>query len=102
MLQLVAESHLYHPFTPEQRSALIQELARFSDIEYREGYLDRAQRPGLAFQAKDGPGRWHTLLFQQDGRLLSYELVDAEGTVLTHRLHLRNTHTDSIGTSCKK
>ncbi|MEV6690358.1 hypothetical protein AB0M35_02610 [Micromonospora sp. NPDC051196] len=101
MLQLVAESYLYHPFTPAQRSALIQELARFSDIEYREGYVDRAQRPGLAFQAKDKAGRWHTLLFQRDGRLLSYELVDAEGTVLTHRLYLRNTRTDSIDTSCE-
>ncbi|WP_341719266.1 hypothetical protein QQG74_05840 [Micromonospora sp. FIMYZ51] len=101
MLRLVAELHRYHPLTPKQRAALFQELAKFPEIEYGEGYHDRAHRPGTAFQAENREGWRDTLLFGDDGRLLSHELLDAKGTVLSYHLYLRNTRTDTTDTRCR-
>ncbi|MGN9808196.1 hypothetical protein ACTMSW_02395 [Micromonospora sp. BQ11] len=100
MLRLVARFHHFHPLVPAQRAALIQELAGTAGIVYLGAYADRTDRPGLAFQAEDREGRRDTLLFDHGGRLLSHELTDADGAILSTHLYLRSTRTDATDTRC--
>ncbi|MBM0233873.1 hypothetical protein JNW91_19665 [Micromonospora sp. STR1_7] len=91
----MATFHRYHLLTPRQRAALLLHLAATTGITYREEQLDRADRPGHAFSADDDEGRRDTLMFGEDGRLLSHEVTGAGDSFISYDLLLTTTRTET-------
>lgn len=92
-LRLVARFHQYHLLTPGQRAVLLSYLAATPGITYRKKQLDQANRRGYGFSADDGESRRDTVIFGEDGRLLSHELTGAGDAVLSHELLMTSTRT---------
>ncbi|MET8527977.1 hypothetical protein [Micromonospora sp. NPDC005172] len=94
-LRLVARFHQYHLLTPGQRAVLLSYLASTPGITYRKKQLDQANRRGYGFSADDGESRRDTVIFGEDGRLLSHELTGVGGAVLSHELLMTSTRTET-------
>ena len=94
-LRLVAQFHQNHLLTPGQRAALLSYLGRMKGITYRKAQVDQADRRGYAFSADDGEGHRDTVMFDEDGRLLSHELTTLGGALISYELLVTSTRTDT-------
>ncbi|MGV9211494.1 hypothetical protein ACTFTM_06480 [Micromonospora sp. RB23] len=95
-LRHVVEFHQNHLLTPPQRAALLSYLADARGITYRKAQVDRANRRGYAFSADDGEGRRDTVMFDEDGRVLSHELTTVGGALISYNLLVTSTRTDTM------
>ncbi|WP_431977729.1 hypothetical protein [Micromonospora haikouensis] len=97
ILNEVVRFHRYHLLSPDQRSALLLQVADTPGVDFLGEYADGTGRTGLGVTADDSEQRRITLVFDRiDGRLLGYELADSDGKPISYEVLMAAHRTDSF------